>query len=107
MSEWVWLSSDVGKHPRGWVRFGRREDAIEESGYGIEADVRELVETANEAEALRERLQRAVHLAEHLFVMIPRQVWIDSGGDDGQGHYEGDYRAEQTRDEIAALKAAT
>ncbi len=49
-------------------------------------------------------LRRAVFLAEHLWAMVPREVWRDSGGDDGQGHYEGDYRAEQVRDELAYLR---
>jgi len=52
-----------------------------------------------------EALARAVRLLENLFAMIPREVWRDSGGDDGQGHYEGDYRAEGIRDEIASLRA--
>jgi hypothetical protein len=45
-------------------------------------------------------LERAAYIAEHLFQMIDPQTWRDSGGDDGQGHYEGDYWAEQTWEEI-------
>ncbi len=55
--------------------------------------------------ALEEEKARAVYLAEHLFQMVPAQAWRDSGGDDGQGHYEGDYFAEKVRDELAALSA--
>jgi hypothetical protein len=47
--------------------------------------------------------ERALFLAEHLFQMVPRSVWRDSGADDGQGHYEGDYRAEQVQNELAEL----
>jgi hypothetical protein len=36
--------------------------------------------------------------------MIDPQTWRDSGGDDGQGHYEGDYRAEQIHAEIESWK---
>jgi hypothetical protein len=54
---------------------------------------------------LVEALRRAVYIAEHLFQMVPREVWRDSGGDDGQGHYEGDYRAEQLREELSELAA--
>jgi hypothetical protein len=52
------------------------------------------------------RLERLLDIAEHLFQMVPREVWRDSGGDDGQGHYEGDYRAEKLYEELAALRAA-
>ncbi len=52
----------------------------------------------------KEALERAVYLAEHLFAMIPRETWRASGGDDGQGHYEGDHRAEDIQSELAALR---
>lgn len=48
-------------------------------------------------------LTRAVYLGMHLHAMIPREVWIDSGGDDGQGHYEGDYHAEKVAVELRRL----
>jgi len=54
------------------------------------------------AQVERER-DRLLFIAEHLFQMIPCEVWRDQGGDDGQGHYEGDYYAEQLHDELAAL----
>jgi len=50
---------------------------------------------------LAEERDRARVLARNLFAMVPRWVWLDSGGDDGQGHYEGEYRAEQIQQEIA------
>jgi hypothetical protein len=40
---------------------------------------------------LEAALARAAYVAEHLMQMIDRETWRASGGDDGQGHYEGDY----------------
>jgi hypothetical protein len=37
--------------------------------------------------------------------MIDRATWQGAGGDDGQGHYEGEYWAEQMEQEIASWKA--
>lgn len=53
----------------------------------------------------QEALRRALYLAEHLHAMVPREVWRDRGGDDMQGHYEGDYHAEQVATEIQNWKA--
>ncbi len=55
---------------------------------------------------LRKRAFRLLFIAEHLFEMVPRDTWIEQGGDDGQGHYEGDYHAEQVRDELAVARSA-
>jgi hypothetical protein len=52
-------------------------------------------------------LARAAYVAEHLAQMIDRETWRSTGGDDGQGHYEGDYRAEQIHEEIESWKALT
>jgi hypothetical protein len=57
------------------------------------------------ADELQEALRRAAFVAERLMQMIDPQTWRDTGGDDAQGHYEGDYRAEQTAAEIAKWKA--
>ena len=72
-----------------------------------------VVEAKNELLSLEEQLEsaradsaRAVYIAENLFQMIDPQTWRDSGGDDGQGHYEGEYRAEQLREELVSLAAA-
>lgn len=56
------------------------------------------------AAQLEPKLKRLLWIAEHLFQMIPQQVWRDSGGDDGQGHYEGDYHAEQLQQELKELR---
>lgn len=53
-----------------------------------------------------ERAERLLFIAEHLFQMVPREIWRDHGGDDQQGHYEGDYHAEQTRVELAEHRTA-
>jgi DNA repair ATPase RecN len=55
---------------------------------------------------LREKFERATWIAVHLFAMVTPEQWRDTGGDDGQGHYEGDYRAEQMRDELNELLAS-
>jgi hypothetical protein len=55
--------------------------------------------------ALEQALARTVYLAEHLLQMIDRETWRAHGGDDGQGHYEGDYRAEQVASELRDLAA--
>lgn len=57
-------------------------------------------EERDELRRLRAVVARAAFVAEHLMQMIDPQTWRDTGGDDGQGHYEGDYRAEQTAVEI-------
>ncbi len=62
-------------------------------------------EAGDDEERLRETLIRAAFVAEHLIGMIEPQVWRDHGGDDGQGHYEGDYRAEETAEEIKRWRA--
>lgn len=61
-------------------------------------------EQAEELSALRDLVGRAAFVAEHLFQMIDPQTWRDSGGDDMQDHYEGDYHAEQIRLEIERWK---
>ena len=60
--------------------------------------------TKAEAEMLLAVIARATYVAEHLWQMVDRETWRAAGGDDGQGHYEGDYYAEQVRLEIEAWK---
>ena len=55
--------------------------------------------------ALEVALARAAYIAGHLMDMIPQDTWREQGGDDGQGHYEGDYHAAQTAEEIRGWKA--
>lgn len=52
----------------------------------------------------REKLARAAYIAENLLGMIDRETWRAQGGE-AQGHYEGDYFAEQVYAEIVELKA--
>lgn len=53
----------------------------------------------------QEALRRAAVVAENLMGMIDQETWRATGGDDGQGHYEGDYRAEQLAEEIVGWRA--
>lgn len=62
--------------------------------------------TAAPVPELRALLARAAFIAEHLHAMIDQETWRASGSDDMQGHYEGDYHAEQVLEEIQTWKAA-
>jgi hypothetical protein len=84
-------------------RMRERIEAARRRGTFTPLDYDELDSLLAEVVRLRQERDRAVFLAQHLFQMVPRQTWRDSGGDDGQGHYEGDYHAEKMRDELAAL----
>lgn len=53
---------------------------------------------------LRKALGRAAFTSEHLFQMISREEWRATGGDDGQGHYEGEYYADKVYEEIKQLR---
>lgn len=52
----------------------------------------------------RLRFERALYLAEHLFQMIPREVWRDQGAE-WMGQYEGDHWAEQTLAELQEMRS--
>lgn len=54
----------------------------------------------DEADRLARERDRARHLAKHLFAMVTLEQWRDTGGGDGQGHYEGDYHAAELEEEI-------
>jgi hypothetical protein len=58
----------------------------------------------DEVMGLKKELAYARYLVEHLFAMVPRQAWRDTGGDDGQGHYEGEYAAARLEEEIQSWK---
>src|SRR5262245_58573618 len=45
-------------------------------------------------------LVNARNLVSHMFQMISAETWREHGGDDGQGHYEGDYHAAQLQEQI-------
>lgn len=57
------------------------------------------------AERAEAALARAAYVARNLLGMIPREAWREQGGDDGQGHYEGDYYAERAQKEIDEWEA--
>ena len=62
--------------------------------------LRQYRELSAQLEAAREALRRAAYVAEHLMQMIDPETWRLEGGDDMQGHYEGDYRAARLAEEI-------
>jgi hypothetical protein len=72
-----------------------------------EAEIRRLREGwdgwQKQALAAEEDLRHAVYLAEHLWQMIPQEVWREHGAE-YQGQYEGDYHAEKVREELALLR---
>jgi len=80
----------------------RRTEAIQTAARAMEA---KFVAERLLAEA-QERERRLLYLAEHLFQMVPQSVWRDTGGDDMQGHYEGDYHAAKLQEELAQYRAA-
>lgn len=67
--------------------------------------IRDLAAQAERVADLEAALRRAAYLAENLHGMIDREAWRAHGGDDGQGHYEGDYRAVNVAKEISDLRA--
>lgn len=64
-----------------------------------------VAELEAEVTQLREALARAAYVSRNLFNMIDRETWRAEGGDDMQGHYEGDYHAEQVSIEIEGWAA--
>jgi hypothetical protein len=66
----------------------------------FDALIAALAVAERERDTLREKLARAAFIAGHLMAMIDQETWRATGGDDQQGHYEGDYRAAQTLEEI-------
>jgi hypothetical protein len=90
-------SYDSYSHPSQWA-LDKLDRIWELANNALEAAV-------TRADQLEKELARAAYVAEHLFQMIDRETWRSTGGDDGQGHYEGDYRAEQIQEEIRAWAA--
>lgn len=75
---------------------------------GVWQDERRYNQTLrDEVMGLKKELAYARYLVEHLFAMVPQQAWRDSGGDDGQGHYEGEYAAARLEEEIQSWKKET
>jgi len=59
----------------------------------------------NDVEYIQKKLfERAVDTAEHLFQMIPQEVWRESGAIGPEGQYEGDYFASKIAEEIRVFK---
>lgn len=62
-----------------------------------------LVAAETRLAAAQQERDRLLSIAQHLYAMVPQSEWRMQGADDMQGHYEGDYHAEQIREELAAL----
>lgn len=58
-------------------------------------------------DAIVDLLARAAFVADGLLGMIDQETWRATGGDDMQGHYEGDYHAAQVADEIRQWRSLT
>lgn len=85
--------------PKNWVSMVSEEPTKEQL-----ADMLRQFPTFGHAAAhYRSRFERALYLAEHLFEMIPRQVWRDQGAEHA-GMYEGDHWAVQTYDELYKMR---
>lgn len=91
-----------------FVQLERLERELDEAAEKLDSSLRQPVQYRVGAfhpgvttlDALVAERDRARHLAKHLFLMVDQKAWRDSGGDDGQGHYEGDYHAERIGEEI-------
>ena len=86
----------------------RLKQLVHDLSHDPRTDIPEVAAAAQEEadmliEEIESSLQRAIFLAQHLFQMIDPQTWRDSGADDMQGHYEGDYHAESVRRELEGL----
>lgn len=87
-----------------WAARQRISGSAAKENYDAALNARQRATIAEgERDYLREALARAVLLAQGLMGMIDRDTWRDCGGDDGQGHYEGDYHAERIETELRAL----
>lgn len=64
----------------------------------------EVTDLQKRCETLRAALERAAFTANHLFQMIDQETWRSMGGDDQQGHYEGDYWAANVEEQIKEWK---
>ncbi len=86
-------------------RQGSPEEARERIGRwlaGVSYD--EWFALVRTAENYAVELARAAMLAEHLHAMIDKETWRATGGDDSQGHYEGDVHAENVLRQIESWK---
>lgn len=89
-----------------YERAVRAEEQLEGEQRAHDAYRGELDDANRHILELKEQFESLLFTAERLFQMIPREVWRDQGGDDGQGHYEGDYYAERIEQELVALRAS-
>lgn len=85
---------------------GRLMELLDEAYQWPEARIGWLTEAITEAKRLEEQFEALLKVAEGLFQMIDRETWRATGGDDQQGHYEGDYRAAQIEEYLVGLRAS-
>lgn len=100
------MRSSLTEHVRKFMEegedcIGSERVASSDERDGLKRDYQAAIE---ELDTLERLLERTVWIAEHLFQMIDRATWRSTGGDDGQGRYEGDYRAEQMDQELRGLR---
>jgi hypothetical protein len=86
------------------ARVTEAEQQRDENWRGYEEMRHAWVEKNSALADARNALERATNVAEMLWMMVDRETWRDTGGDDGQGHYEGDYRAEKLIEEIRSWR---
>lgn len=84
---------------RYYLNIVAEEDSLAEAHAALARLVEQLETLARERE-------RALYLAEHLWQMIPQEIWRDHGAE-WMGQYEGDHHAQKVRDELADLRAST
>jgi hypothetical protein len=100
------LTRDEVRAMRGAVVTGPMLAKALDSHELLQARAEQLERERDEAEArekqLREALARSVFLAQHLWQMIPPEVWREHGSE-----WKGDYQAERVRDELAALASVS
>lgn len=59
----------------------------------------------DEAVEQSERFESVLSLAEHLFQMIPQEVWREHGAE-WMGQYEGDHHAQQVLEQLRAWRGS-
>lgn len=96
-------SPHISRDIIGWAH--RKIEALEEQTRHGNAGYFNTIDLASFRD-LVEQLESLLKVAEGLFQMIDRETWRATGGDDQQGHYEGDYRAAQIEEYLTSLRAS-
>lgn len=83
---------------------GRLQEQIEAACQDASAFATDAELESQENDRLKEQFETLRKVADGLFQMIDRETWRATGGDDQQGHYEGDYRAAQMEEYLVSLR---